>query len=178
MDSLSPSDLARARWIPPAVLTGDTLLVVMPMVLDGVNARVLRKKVISRLAECRHVVFDARDLNVLGRIGAATFWHIVSIAESIGVGIRLDHVAARIEEKLSSLKQADTKRRTYTHETNNQPMQLIRDQRASTQSGRHTIRMTRDETRVISNPAKAPRAKWSDRILKLLPNAIRRKDAA
>src|SRR5690606_5398838 len=117
-------------------------------------------------------------LNVLGRIGATTFWHIVSIAESNGVGIRLDHVGTRIQEKLRSLKQADTKRRTFTHEQNTAPMHLTLDQASSSNSGRHTIRMTRDETRVIENPNKVTRTKWSDRVLKLLPGMLRKKDAA
>lgn len=126
-EGFSTRDTARARWIAQPKLDGGELAIRLPFILDALNARLLRKMVLSRLPECLSIRIDADDLNQLGNIGAAALWQILTSARAIGVHVEILNVTQHIHDELLKIKRAETLRRACEASPDEELIVLVDD---------------------------------------------------
>lgn len=99
-----------ARLIPAAEFSGGTMRLRLPMLIDGGNARLLRKRVLSGLPHCQAMELDADRLQWIGELGCAYVWQVLSIAQKNGVDVALVNVSQRIHEALERAMANDSSR--------------------------------------------------------------------
>ncbi|MCA8940540.1 MAG: hypothetical protein KDB07_12060, partial [Planctomycetes bacterium] len=181
LSGLTPTELARARYIAKPELDQGHLTVLLPMVLDGVNARVLRKMVLLRLPDCHSLRFDASQLKVLGRVGSASLWQMLLIAERHGTRVHLVGVSESVYAALQKVKIADSKRRELFEAAERQITFVVQDNEEREGRARtKTVVITREgaeERATAKIEEEEPKRRWSERVVLKLISRSRRNAA-
>ena len=152
---ITSRDASRARWIGQPVLEGGELSIRLPYILDSVNARLLRKMVLSRLPECLSIKIDADDLNQLGNIGAAALWQILSSAKGAGVHVEVLNVTQHIHDELLKIKRAEDLRQSCQASADEELIVIV-DDTFDTPSQKSSLRLrkvTDVDNRIAHKPA-------------------------
>lgn len=177
--ALDPKSSIQARWISSPAFANGKLYVALPEIVDSMNARLLRKLVLGRLAEAKQLRFDARNLNKLGRVGAATLWQIMGIAERHGVYVEMVRVKPELYLRLNNHKDAEARRQTH-YLTQQNLIHIFVDEGSEGGSEGKTIRLRRSfqsgRLRSASVRRKSSES-WTGKVIKLLTSGRRRKAA-
>ncbi len=121
-------DQVRARWIPPMTFEGGELKVALPLILDHINARVIRKLVLSRLPECLSICFDAGSLNNLGEMGSRVLWQMVTIAKKHKIHVEITNVTQHVHDLLLKVKEGESIRRASYASPHEELLIIVNDE--------------------------------------------------
>lgn len=184
--ALESKDSIRGRWISSPTFENGKLFFPLPEILDGINARLLRKLVLGRMAETRHLRFDARHLTRLGRIGAATLWQVMGIAEKHGIYVEMVRVKANIYKRLNTHKDAEAKRQSHYGSPTSMIHIFVEDNEHLTKTSvtsTKTLRLRRQfhSQRVRAVPPQPGKRKkrdsWTGKVIKLFQSGRNEKAA-
>jgi anti-anti-sigma regulatory factor len=164
---------------------GQCLAVQLPAVIDGVNARMLRKLVLRRLPECAALRLDADALVRLGRMGAACLWQIMTVARLHGVEVEMINVSEGVQDALDAVRDVEgiAEHSGDTELAARPSLKLVECEAELRISGK-TLRMAAADTaataqipaatRQTAAPAAKRAGSWTDRVMRLLPLRKRR----
>ncbi|NUQ35600.1 MAG: hypothetical protein HUU29_11755 [Planctomycetaceae bacterium] len=92
-----------AHWVRVPSVRGGELRIALPAVLDGVNSRMVRKLVLTRMHECSAIRFDATGLERIGDVGAATLAQILQLAGETGITVVVANLTSEIRDRLMAI---------------------------------------------------------------------------
>lgn len=144
----------------------------LPAQLDSFNARLLRKMVLHRLAECSELVFDAAEVDKLGNVAAASLWQVMSIAGRQGVLVALHNITSAIHTALLKIRQSELLKETGSA-TLEDDLQIVitRDEVEEIEADqRRTLRLRRlsqNDNRVPTNLSIKPQRTRRNTILSI-----------
>ncbi len=142
---------ADARQITAPTLIAGRLSIILPVLLDGANARLLRKKVLRLLPDARRLELDCDKMKWIGAVGGAGLWQIMSIAHTQGIPVVLKNVSQRVHDELQQAFAADD-RRGQTIRPGEQPLPIaLEDCEAELRVTGKTLRL-RNTDRIDRQP--------------------------
>jgi|GEM_PF-4432764 len=156
------------HWVQGVDFKGGRLEVQLPSQLDSFNARLLRKMVLHRLAECRELVLDAAKVDRLGNVGAASLWQVMSIAGRQGVWVALLNITPAIHASLLMIRRSELAKETGSASIEDDLQIVItRESQKDERTNLRLRRASQNDNRVQKDTTIRPRQKRRNAILSI-----------